>query len=280
MKPIFNVSTLQQKFETSGYVIVDLLSAAEITALLGLYDHYFSETIFNHFATSNVALPVSVKFDIAHQIDQILSPKLTTLMSNAAFWPGAFLIKPSGEHSEFKAHQDWTFVDEEQYVSGNVWIPLCDVHIQNGCLSVVEASHFPHIKTIRSQTIPDFFHANRDAVKPFLTPIELKAGQALIFNHSLIHHSYANTSPDNRVVVSKGFNAAEAALLHYLKTTEQTAELYEMPQDFIFSYDDLEELKQKPIKGKLLKTLNYQEKRYTDDEISEILSKRKNIDLR
>jgi ectoine hydroxylase-related dioxygenase (phytanoyl-CoA dioxygenase family) len=133
-------------------------------------------------------------------------------------------------------------VDEEKFVSGNVWVPLCDVNIHNGCLSVIESSQYPNIRSIRSQTIPDFFHTNREVIKPFLKPINLKAGQALIFNHSLIHHSYSNTSGINRIAVSKGFNSAEATLLHYLKTSDQTAELYEMPKDFVFKYDNLNDL--------------------------------------
>lgn len=279
MKPIFQDTTLQINFETSGFVIVNLLNETDLISLSEIYNQYLGKNVFDHFTTSNVSLPSELKFEIANSIDKIVSPKLADLMSDTTFWPGAFLIKPPGEESEFKAHQDWTFVDEEKFVSGNVWIPLTDVHIHNGCLSVIESSHYPNIRSIRSQTIPDFFHTNREVIKPFLKPIHLKAGQALIFNHSLIHHSYSNTSGINRIAVSKGFNSAEATLMHYLKTSDQTAELYEMPKDFVFSYDNLEDLKHKPINGKIIKTLSYYDKSYSDDEIIEILTKLKNINL-
>jgi hypothetical protein len=279
MKPIFHDTTLQIKFETSGFVIVNLLNEIDLISLSEIYHQYLGKHVFDHFTTSNVSLPSEIKYAIANSIDEIVWPKLANLMSDTTFWPGAFLIKPPGEESEFQAHQDWTFVDEEKFVSGNVWIPLTDVNIHNGCLSVIESSQYPNIKSIRSQTIPDFFHTNREIIKPFLKPIHLKAGQALIFNHSLIHHSYSNTSGINRIAVSKGFNSAEATLLHYLKTSDQTAELYEMPKDFVFSYDNLEDLKHKPINGKIIKTLSYHDKSYSDDEINEMLTKLKNIDL-
>lgn len=279
MKPIFHDTTLQIKFETSGFVIVNLLNETDLISLSEIYHQYLGKHVFDHFTTSNVSLPSEIKYAIANSIDEIVWPKLANLMSDTTFWPGAFLIKPPGEESEFQAHQDWTFVDEEKFVSGNVWIPLTDVHIHNGCLSVIESSQYPNIKSIRSQTIPDFFHTNREIIKPFLKPIHLKAGQALIFNHSLIHHSYSNTSGINRIAVSKGFNSAEATLLHYLKTSDHTAELYEMPKDFVFSYDNLEDLKHKPINGKIIKTLSYHDKSYSDDEINEMLTKLKNIDL-
>lgn len=279
MKPIFVDTTLQANFETSGFVIVNLLNEVDLTSLLETYNQYFGENVFDHFTTSNVFLPLEIKYEIANNIDKIVSPKLAQLMCNTTFWPGAFLIKPPGKDSEFKAHQDWTFVDEEKFISGNVWIPLCDVSIHNGCLSVIESSQYPNIKSIRSQTIPDFFHTNRELIKPFLKPIHLKAGQALIFNHSLIHHSCSNNSGVNRIAVSKGFNSAEATLLHYLKTTDQTAELYEMPKDFVFSYYNLEDLKHKPINGKMIKKFTYSDKYYSESEIIEIITSRKNINL-
>ncbi len=279
MKTIFHDTTLQVNFETSGFVIVDLLNETDLISLSEIYNQYLGKNVFDHFTTSNVSLAFEIKYEIANSIDKILSQKLANLMCNTTFWPGAFLIKPNGEESEFKAHQDWTFVDEEKFVSGNVWVPLCDVNIHNGCLSVIESSQYPNIRSIRSQTIPDFFHTNREVIKPFLKPINLKAGQALIFNHSLIHHSYSNTSGINRIAVSKGFNSAEATLLHYLKTSDQTAELYEMPKDFVFKYDNLNDLKHKPINGKIINTLSYYDKSYSDDEIIEILTKLKNINL-
>lgn len=279
MKTIFHDTTLQVNFETSGFVIVDLLNETDLISLSEIYNQYLGKNVFDHFTTSNVSLAFEIKYEIANSIDKILSPKLANLMCNTTFWPGAFLIKPTGEESEFKAHQDWTFVDEEKFVSGNVWVPLCDVNIHNGCLSVIESSQYSNIRSIRSQTIPDFFHTNREVIKPFLKPINLKAGQALIFNHSLIHHSYSNTSGINRIAVSKGFNSAEATLLHYLKTSDQTAELYEMPKDFVFKYDNLNDLKHKPINGKIINTLSYYDKSYSDDEIIEILTKLKNINL-
>jgi hypothetical protein len=279
MKTIFHDTTLQVNFETSGFVIVDLLNETDLISLSEIYNQYLGKNVFDHFTTSNVSLAFEIKYEIANSIDKILSQKLANLMCNTTFWPGAFLIKPTGEESEFKAHQDWTFVDEEKFVSGNVWVPLCDVNIHNGCLSVIESSQYPNIRSIRSQTIPDFFHTNREVIKPFLKPINLKAGQALIFNHSLIHHSYSNTSGINRIAVSKGFNSAEATLLHYLKTSDQTAELYEMPKDFVFKYDNLNDLKHKPINGKIINTLSYYDKSYSDDEIIEILTKLKNINL-
>jgi hypothetical protein len=280
MKPIFKDKILQLNFETYGFVIVNLLNEEELNLILEIYNQYLSNNVFENFTTSvDSFLPIEIKFEIAKNIDKIVSSKISNLMCDLTFWPAAFIIKPSGQNSEFEAHQDWTFVDEEKFVSGNVWIPLCDVDINNGCMSVVESSQYPNIKSIRSQTIPDFFHANREAIKPFLKPICIKAGQALIFNHSLIHYSSSNISGVNRIVVSKGFFSKEATLMHYLKTSNKTAELYEMPENFVFYYDNFGDLKHKPIDGKMLKKFQFVEKFYSEIEIIEIIKIRKNINL-
>jgi hypothetical protein len=120
MKTIFHDTTLQVNFETSGFVIVDLLNETDLISLSEIYNQYLGKNVFDHFTTSNVSLAFEIKYEIANSIDKILSQKLANLMCNTTFWPGAFLIKPTGEESEFKAHQDWTFVDEEKFLTLNV----------------------------------------------------------------------------------------------------------------------------------------------------------------
>ena len=272
MNPVFKDSTIQQHFETYGFVVVDLLNLDELNSLSEEYNNYIGDTKFDNFVTTYTAFSSEVKTKIADCIDKLVTPKILSFMRDVEFWPGAFLIKPALENSEFQAHQDWTFVDEEKFVSGNIWIPLNDVDVHNGCLSVIESSQYPNIKSIRSQTIPDFFHTNRSLLKPLLKPIELKAGQGLIFNHSLIHYSSPNISGVNRVAISKGFHSSGATLLHYLRTSLQEAELYEMPENFIYNTDNLEDLKHKSINGKMIKRFAYHDICYNDNEIIEIIT--------
>ena len=273
MNPIFINDLHQYQFDTNGYLTTDLLTSHEICALKLIYKKHFDQKTFNQFTTTNVTFSKEKKFEIANEIDSIIVPKIQKILKDINIWPGAFLIKPPGENTEFEAHQDWTFVDEDKFVSGNVWIPLHDVDVHTGCLSVISSSHYPNIKTIRSQTIPDFFHSNRKLLTPYTKPLPIKAGQIVVFNHSLIHYSYPNLSSQNRVVVSNGFNSIGAPLLHYLKTNYCEVELYEMPNNFVFDYDNLETLKQKPILGKHLKTFKLAEKQLTDNEIIEMILK-------
>lgn len=272
MDDIFYDKNLNDTFTSNGYVVFDLLSKEDIEELLLIYSKFLGKNHITQFTTTNVSISTELKVEIARRIDEIVSPKISRIMCNINFWPGAFLIKPIGENTAFEAHQDWTFVDEEEHVSGNLWIPLCDTDDKNGGIAFLESTHYPNIKSIRSQTIPDFFHRNRAILKPFIKPVFLKAGQAVVFNHSIIHYSYPNTSNQNRIAVSKGFNSTGAKLLHYLRTTELDVELYEMPQNFVFNYSDLNELKQKPINGKLIKQYVSVQTDYSDAEIIEIVS--------
>lgn len=272
MKPVFKDSTIQQHFDTFGFVVVDLLNLDDLQLIAEEYNKYIGDTKFDNFVTTYTSFSSDVKSKVADYIDKIVTPKILRFMCDVEFWPGAFLIKPSTENSEFQVHQDWTFVDEEKFVSGNIWIPLNDVDVNNGCLSIIESSQYPNIKSIRSQTIPDFFHTNRALLKPLLKPLKLKAGQGLIFNHSLIHYSSPNKSGFNRVAISKGFHSNGATLLHYLRTSVQEVELYEMPDNFVYNTNNLEDLKYKSINGKMINKFVCPDKSYNDSEIIEIIT--------
>lgn len=276
MDDIFYDKNLNKDFTSIGYVVFDLLNEEDLKELTLIYAKFIGKKHIAQFTTTNVSISPELKIEIARCIDEIVYPKISGIMRNINFWPGAFLIKPIGENTAFEAHQDWTFVDEEQYVSGNLWIPLSDTDDKNGGMAFLESTHYPNIKSIRSQTIPDFFHRNRALLKPFIKPVFLKAGQAVVFNHSIIHYSYPNISNQNRIAISKGFNSSEANLLHYLRTTEHDVELYEMPQNFVFHYSNLNELKQKPINGRLIKKYESMQTMYSDAEIIKIVSECKN----
>ena len=202
----------------------------------------------------------------------VIERKLQAVFFETKFWYPAFLIKPSGENTEFELHQDWTFVDEEKYYSGNVWIPLCETEFENGTLCIIPRAHYKNIKTLRSRTVLEIFKGREELLKKFCVPVNLKKGQAVIFQHSVPHYTPSNTSQKMRIAVACGFNSLHAPLLNYCKTENGSIEIYSMPDNFVFDYDNVEQTALTP-NGKLIGHCPYKSDDYlTDEELVSLFS--------
>ncbi|MCS6819201.1 MAG: phytanoyl-CoA dioxygenase family protein, partial [Chitinophagales bacterium] len=75
---------------------------------------------------------------------------------------------------------------------------------------------------------------------PYLKLIEMKAGEALIFDNRTIHASPPNTSDTPRISVGLGFTQKDAKICHYyLKPgSSNTLLKYRITPDFFLQYDN------------------------------------------
>ncbi len=105
--------------------------------------------------------------------------------------PGTGFIAP---------HQNLTTVDEEKYTSISIWVPLQNTNAQNGTLHFLPKSHgrFELYRNSNIHWAPMNASSRIDDYK--MVPINLKVGQALIFDDSIVHGSPNNNSLENRYV--------------------------------------------------------------------------------
>uniref|UniRef100_UPI0025DEA7F3 phytanoyl-CoA dioxygenase family protein n=1 Tax=uncultured Mucilaginibacter sp. TaxID=797541 RepID=UPI0025DEA7F3 len=171
----------------------------------------------------------------------------------------AFLFKMPSQNSELGIHQDWTIVDEEKFVALNCWIPLTDVNEFNGALSVIPGSHYPAYRTMRAPTAPFFFSGNEDALIPHAIPMNVKAGEAVILNQSVIHYSPPNRSNKIRKAITAGIKSAGAPMrFHYKLPNSDQLEVFDMPEDFLISFDDFyKDIFERPKMGTSIGVINY-----------------------
>lgn len=263
---IFNNPHLQNSFDSKGYAVLDLLAPEPVELLKNVYAKYTDLHRNTSFVSTNLLDEKKVRFEIADEIKRIIQKPLDSFFINTKFWAPAFMIKPPGEETEFKLHQDWTFVDEEHYYSGNVWVPLSDTDVSNGTICVIPKSHYQFIKTLRAHTIHEIFRNREAVIKDLCVPVNLKAGQAIVFQHSVVHYSPPNSSKSNRVAFSCGFNSAGATLMTYHKTADDTVEVYAVPDNFVFDYENVSQLGAAPTNGKLLRTESFRQTTALSDE--------------
>lgn len=147
----------------------------------------------------------------------------------------SFIIKYPGEESAFTLHQDSTSLDESKYSALSVWIPLQDTNLENGCLCVVPKSQkifYPY----RGISFPTPFSNIESVVRDYLVPINMKAGDILLFDNRMVHFSPENNSKEPRVVVMSGLFPKEAKILNCYKDELNPSgplEIYEQKDDFL-----------------------------------------------
>lgn len=265
-------NTDQAMLDTHGFVKVPLLNPAEVEELKQVYEQYFQAETIEHFTSTNLYKDTEWRKGVAAKIDSIITAGLTRVFQNVKFWLPAFLIKPTGENTEFQIHQDWTFVDEEKYCSGNIWIPLSDTDSGNGTLHFLPGSHYHNIKTLRAHRAPYIFKGHEEVVKQMCRPVAAKAGEAIIFYHSTIHYSTPNLSDKPRIAVVSAFNSADTSLKFHYLTDENVIEEYSMPDNFVFNFESPEAVNKKPGNGQLVGTQQYQPHTYTESELKAILT--------
>lgn len=106
-----------------------------------------------------------------------------------------FYFKPPGARGQ-ALHQDNFYLLAKPGTCVAAWLAVDDCDLENGCMSVVPGSHnLPTLCTIEADTSVSFTDVTVP-VPPGLeaVPMEMKAGDVLFFNGSLIHGSGQNRS--------------------------------------------------------------------------------------
>jgi ectoine hydroxylase-related dioxygenase (phytanoyl-CoA dioxygenase family) len=234
---VFKNIALQQAFEKNGYVVVDAVDINTVRTLHELYKNIqpesfpgFSSTIFNP--------DIALKQDTSRRITDILQPFINHHIEHYRSLGCSFLCKTPGQDSVMPVHNDWTIVEEPEYFSATIWMPLTDTNQDNGALWVLPGSH-RFSDALRGPSMPYVFKGLDDMLLPQMEPLYIKAGQAVIFNHALLHASPPNLSPSERIVVTFGFVPKDAKLIFNHLNENGKVEVYHVNDDFFLTYNHI-----------------------------------------
>ena len=128
---------------------------------------------------------------------------------------GAFLIKGIGEESHAMLHQDWNVVDESKFQSAVIFCAIHDIDERNGCIQVLKGSYkwFNNIRGLNNPSpIMEFSKAKKGLIS-----FPLKAGDAIVFRHSVIHGSKPNFTNQNRIATMVSIASKDADYINYVK---------------------------------------------------------------
>ncbi len=253
MNNVFLNNDLQEEFNKNGFVVIPFLDNNAIQELNTLYKSEFPKEPESFYSTSFIKDNNRKKI-LNEKVENIVKKDILKTFFDFKKLGNSFLSKPIGEKGKMPVHQDWTVVDENKFASITVWIPLIDTTENNGAIKILPKSH-KFNSALRSPTIePNITEVSPEILKRMQT-LEMKAGEAFIFNHALFHASSINNSTQERVALTYGLVHKDAEMCFYHNNGENEIDKYAVDEHFFQNYNST--IGEKPKKYKIIESFKY-----------------------
>jgi len=222
-RKIFNDPELQRGFARSGYARVPMLSTAEVSrmraqlATLKPDDNFAPDErsgFERRYHCSFLDTNTGYRREAHRLIREFFDPYVARYLSGYHILTSNFYAKPPGT-GEFEIHQNWPALADLNDTSLTIWCPLVEVDESNGAIQIVAGSHkiLPHVQ---GPTSPAYFKDfRRELLDKYLRIIPMSAGEALIFDDSLIHWSAKNDSDEARIAIQIVCVPSDAQPVHF-----------------------------------------------------------------
>lgn len=235
MKKVFKDQQMQETFEKEGFIVVDFYNSKQVKDVKKLY-HNLHPKDEKGFFSSILSQDIKYRETVDLELKKIGHSLFNELFTDFQIVNGFFIVKSTGEDSYLHVHQDMTVVDESEYTAISLWATTDDISDKNGVMYLLPGSHrfFP---TYRGNTLPGLYDSIKEEIKDYMIPIYLKAGQAIVFDQSIIHFSVPNTSKNVRIVSNFYFTQKDAKFLvcyHDVNDTEFEGKVEVFEQDISF----------------------------------------------
>lgn len=226
--PTFADASLEAAFTRDGYVVVPVLDAEGIERV-----HAFREQVGPPPEDERSGLfQDTFSNDLAHKrtLWEGLTPLLLPSVRAATGLDhepvvATFMVKwPTAD--ELDLHRDATLVDEDRFRSVTAWVALRDLGPGDGRLLVVPGSQ-RHAVAPRPHGAAGSGEGWRDRA----VAIDLRAGEAVVFDPALLHGSEANEGPDPRMVAALAVRPAGSGLVYALPGDDGHVDEYELGAD-------------------------------------------------
>lgn len=244
--PFFINPAYQQQYITHGYCVIrDVIEKEEIDSFLQAFDDIsamegfeLDKNLLNSGRLFNPEIRKRTR-EVINLNAQTILPRMFDMGKTASRTGGAFQVKPPHVNSDLLIHQDSTVIDEESDYCLFVWIPFCDVTLDNGAISFVPGSHLWG-NTQRSLGVPWQFKDNISTLYRYTLPVLANAGDVIVFDPAVIHASAPNMSDEVRHAITITVLRKDYQLVYYFRNPELDSALiekYHVTEEFYYDYD-------------------------------------------
>jgi hypothetical protein len=230
--------TNRKLLNDSGYLVAGNIGTKLLTDLKDFYKtlHAFNASEGGMFY-SLYSNDIDYRKKVHCQIEKTLKPFYDNLFNDYKTVLNSFIVKIPGPKSDFTLHQDSTGLDEFKFSPLSAWIPLQDTDLSNGTLCLIPKTH-KFFSPYRGISFSPPFAQYEAVLRKYLVPVDLKAGDILLFDNRLVHYSHLNNSNQERVVVMSGIFPSEAEILSVYKDENvfnAPLEIYRQSDDFLIT---------------------------------------------
>lgn len=226
MKKIFQDTELQTRFERDGYVVLPLIGPEAVADIRQSYEELHPENPDPGFYSSTYSDDPAFKQQISEKVEHWYGSPVGEIFQDVKKLGASFLLKQPGERGRMPIHQDWTVTfEEEGDLSVTLWVPLQDVNAENGAIKVLPGSH-RYSNALRGPSLPVIWREVYHILEEKMQTLEMKAGEAFIFDHSLLHSSHDNLTDTPRLAVTYGLAPQDASMIYYWKQDEQIERIF------------------------------------------------------
>ena len=247
-RPILRDPALQTTFEEVGYVVVPLLDAEAVATLVDGYDRLAAE--LDGSSAPDDYNDTYAEFSIIHSrpefrrrayelITSVLEPVAERHLVDMRPLIANFVNKPPGT-GVVPTHQNFSVVDEAEHRSVSVWVALVDCVLDNGAMSLLQGSH----RVLRGRrgmwAYQAFSRIDQGQLDPMLTPVEVRAGDAVILDDAIVHYSPPNQTDQRRLAIQFVMVPREARPLWFQQvgTTDDglAIDVWEIDERYFFEF--------------------------------------------
>lgn len=170
-------------------------------------------------------------------VRDVFADRLAAVLPGYRILSSNIYVKPPG-HGRFEIHQNWPTIEALDVPTLTVWVPLQDTTWQNGTIRLVRGSHhvFPDVAAASSDRFFDDFEA--ELIENYLEPVPVDAGEALLFDDSLLHWSGANLSDRPRVTFQIEMVPTDVPAVLWVRPPDDPDhfELWEVDKEYWIEY--------------------------------------------
>lgn len=191
---------LNMAFARSGFVVAKLMSREEAHRIADTCRRELPDDIPAH---ENVTYIYTDEPELAW-IEEVAGPvfeqALRPLLADMRRLHPSVIVKPAGERA-VPPHVHPIFTLEQSASTVFCWCALEDMDDANGVMQVLPGSHklFPIMPMYGQEP---YFLPAWEEISGRMESIYLKAGEALLFDESLIHSSLPNSTPRHRLALA------------------------------------------------------------------------------